>query len=66
MAQELCVSITYNGPRYAMKSHYFLKEEIGNMSCIINFVAWNKVGHFRKSIHYHKDGIPILSCPWEP
>jgi len=38
-----------------MKSHYFLEEEICNMGCIINLVAWNEMGQFLKSIHYHKD-----------
>jgi len=42
-----------------MQSNYFLEEEICNKS-IIYFVAWNKVNHFRKSIHYTKiESIPL-------
>jgi len=48
-----------------MKSYHFLEEQICNEGCIINFVAWNKMSDFLKSIHYHKDGISTSLCSWE-
>jgi len=45
-----------------MKSHHFSKEEFGNILSIIHFVAWNKMCHFAKTIHKHKDGVKTIHC----
>jgi len=44
-----------------MKSHYFLEEEIGSMCCIINFVAWNKMGNLENlSTTTKMESLPFL------
>jgi len=48
--------------RKPMQSNNFLKEEIGNITNIIYFVAWNKMGDFWKTNNYHKNRIHALRC----
>jgi len=47
-----------------MQSNNFLKKEIGNITNIIHFVAWNEIGHFEKMVLYHKARIhSVLGSP---
>ena len=47
----------------SMKSYHFSKEEFRNILSIIHLVAWNKMCHFTKAIHYHKNGIKTFCGP---
>jgi len=55
VTQELRVSVRYYTSREPMQSNNFLEEESCNITSIIYFVAWNKMNHFGKAIHHHKD-----------
>jgi len=40
-----------------MKFDHISKEEFCYVACIIYFVAWYKMCHFAKTIHYDKNKI---------
>ena len=66
MAQEFSIPIRHKCFGYTMEVNHFSKEQPCYVASIIYFVAWYKICHFRKSVHYHKYRLNTPRSPWKP
>ena len=57
MAQKFGIPIKHNSSWHPMKPYNFPKEQINNVRGIINFMTWNEMCHFGKSIHNNKNRV---------
>ena len=61
MAHKFGVAVRDDRLGYAMKSHYIVKEEGGDVTRIVCAFARHKVGHLGESIDHHANGVsPLL------
>ena len=61
MAHKLGVAVRDDRLGYAMKSHYIVKEESGDVALIVCALARHKVDHLGEAVNQQKNGVsPLL------
>src|SRR3954470_21460018 len=65
VAHKLHIPVKNNCLGYSMQAYNLPEKQVSNMRRIVALMACNKMCHFRKSIHYHKNTIMTMFSAWQ-